>query len=181
MKKVLFIDRDGTLVLEPEDYQVDSFTKLEFYPEVFQYLSKIAKELDYELVMVTNKDGLGTDVHPEENFWPVHQFIIKALENEDIYFSEVLIDKTFPSENAPTRKPNTGLLTRYINNPEYDLQNSYVIGDRITDVKLAKNLDSKGIFIANDEELGAEEISKEESLEQYIALKTTYGKLSTNS
>ncbi|CDN73802.1 bifunctional histidinol-phosphatase/imidazoleglycerol-phosphate dehydratase HisB [Elizabethkingia anophelis] len=173
MKKVLFIDRDGTLVLEPEDYQVDSFTKLEFYPEVFQYLSKIAKELDYELVMVTNQDGLGTDTHPEENFWPVHQFIIKALENEDIYFSEVLIDKTFPSENAPTRKPNTGLLTRYINNPEYDLQNSYVIGDRITDVKLAKNLDSKGIFIANDEELGAEEISKEESLEQYIALKTT--------
>ncbi|WP_407494739.1 bifunctional histidinol-phosphatase/imidazoleglycerol-phosphate dehydratase HisB [Elizabethkingia anophelis] len=173
MKKVLFIDRDGTLVLEPEDYQVDSFTKLEFYPEVFQYLSKIAKELDYELVIVTNQDGLGTDVHPEENFWPVHQFIIKALENEDIYFSEVLIDKTFPSENAPTRKPNTGLLTRYINNPEYDLQNSYVIGDRITDVKLAKNLDSKGIFIANDEELGAEEISKEESLEQYIALKTT--------
>ncbi|MCT3940595.1 bifunctional histidinol-phosphatase/imidazoleglycerol-phosphate dehydratase HisB [Elizabethkingia anophelis] len=173
MKKVLFIDRDGTLVLEPEDYQVDSFTKLEFYPEVFQYLSKIAKELGYELVMVTNQDGLGTDVHPEENFWPVHQFIIKALENEDIYFSEVLIDKTFPSENAPTRKPNTGLLTRYINNPEYDLQNSYVIGDRITDVKLAKNLDSKGIFIANDEELGAEEISKEESLEQYIALKTT--------
>ncbi|WP_407479252.1 bifunctional histidinol-phosphatase/imidazoleglycerol-phosphate dehydratase HisB [Elizabethkingia miricola] len=173
MKKVLFIDRDGTLVLEPEDYQIDSFTKLEFYPEVFQYLSKIAKELDYELVMVTNQDGLGTDVHPEENFWPVHQFIIKALENEDIYFSEVLIDKTFPSENAPTRKPNTGLLTRYINNPEYDLQNSYVIGDRITDVKLAKNLDSKGIFIANDENLGAEEISKEESLEQYIALKTT--------
>nr|WP_199162051.1 bifunctional histidinol-phosphatase/imidazoleglycerol-phosphate dehydratase HisB [Elizabethkingia sp. ASV34] len=173
MKKVLFIDRDGTLVLEPEDYQVDSFTKLEFYPEVFQYLSKIAKELDYELVMVTNQDGLGTDVHPEENFWPVHQFIIKALENEDIYFSEVLIDKTFPSENAPTRKPNTGLLTHYINNPEYDLQNSYVIGDRITDVKLAKNLDSKGIFIANDENLGAEEISKQESLEQYIALKTT--------
>ena len=173
MKKVLFIDRDGTLVLEPEDYQIDSFTKLEFYPEVFQYLSKIAKELDYELVMVTNQDGLGTDVHPEENFWPVHQFIIKALENEDIYFSEVLIDKTFPSENAPTRKPNTGLLTHYINNPEYDLQNSYVIGDRITDVKLAKNLDSKGIFIANDENLGAEEISKEESLEQYIALKTT--------
>ncbi|AJW62680.1 Histidine biosynthesis bifunctional protein HisB [Elizabethkingia miricola] len=173
MKKVLFIDRDGTLVLEPEDYQVDSFTKLEFYPEVFQYLSKIAKELDYELVMVTNQDGLGTDVHPEENFWPVHQFIIKALENEDIYFSEILIDKTFPSENALTRKPNTGLLTRYINNPEYDLQNSFVIGDRITDIKLAKNLDSKGIFIANDENLGAEEISKEESLEQYIALKTT--------
>lgn len=177
MKKVLFIDRDGTLVLEPEDYQVDSFTKLEFYPEVFQYLSKIARELDYELVMVTNQDGLGTDVHPEENFWPVHQFIIKALENEDIYFSEILIDKTFPSENAPTRKPNTGLLTHYINNPEYDLQNSFVIGDRITDIKLAKNLDSKGIFIANDENLGAEEISKEESLEQYIALKTTSWKL----
>ncbi|MDX8573916.1 MULTISPECIES: bifunctional histidinol-phosphatase/imidazoleglycerol-phosphate dehydratase HisB [Elizabethkingia] len=173
MKKVLFIDRDGTLVLEPEDYQVDSFEKLEFYPEVFQYLSKIACELNYELVMVTNQDGLGTDVYPENTFWPVQQFIIKALENEDIYFSEVLIDKTFPSENAPTRKPNTGLLTRYINNPEYDLKNSFVIGDRITDVKLAKNLDAKGIFIANDENLGAEEIANGENLEQSIALKTT--------
>ncbi|OPC01031.1 bifunctional imidazole glycerol-phosphate dehydratase/histidinol phosphatase [Elizabethkingia meningoseptica] len=173
MKKILFIDRDGTLVLEPEDYQVDSFEKLEFYPEVFQYLSKIACELNYELVMVTNQDGLGTDVYPENTFWPVQQFIIKALENEDIYFSEVLIDKTFPSENAPTRKPNTGLLTRYINNPEYDLKNSFVIGDRITDVKLAKNLDAKGIFIANDENLGAEEIANGENLEQSIALKTT--------
>ncbi|WP_407480851.1 bifunctional histidinol-phosphatase/imidazoleglycerol-phosphate dehydratase HisB [Elizabethkingia meningoseptica] len=173
MKKVLFIDRDGTLVLEPEDYQVDSFKKLEFYPEVFQYLSKIARELNYELVMVTNQDGLGTDVYPENTFWPVQQFIVKALENEDIYFSEVLIDKTFPSENAPTRKPNTGLLTRYINNPEYDLRNSFVIGDRITDVKLAKNLDAKGIFIANDENLGAEEIANGENLEQSIALKTT--------
>ncbi|WP_336664804.1 bifunctional histidinol-phosphatase/imidazoleglycerol-phosphate dehydratase HisB [Elizabethkingia meningoseptica] len=173
MKKVLFIDRDGTLVLEPEDYQVDNFEKLEFYPEVFQYLSKIACELNYELVMVTNQDGLGTDVYPENTFWPVQQFIIKALENEDIYFSEVLIDKTFPSENAPTRKPNTGLLTRYINNPEYDLKNSFVIGDRITDVKLAKNLDAKGIFIANDENLGAEEIANGENLEQSIALKTT--------
>lgn len=173
MKKILFIDRDGTLVLEPEDYQVDSFEKLEFYPEVFQYLSKIACELNYELVMVTNQDGLGTDVYPENTFWSVQQFIIKALENEDIYFSEVLIDKTFPSENAPTRKPNTGLLTRYINNPEYDLKNSFVIGDRITDVKLAKNLDAKGIFIANDENLGAEEIANGENLEQSIALKTT--------
>lgn len=123
--------------------------------------------------MVTNQDGLGTDVYPENTFWPVQQFIIKALENEDIYFSEVLIDKTFPSENAPTRKPNTGLLTRYINNPEYDLKNSFVIGDRITDVKLAKNLDAKGIFIANDENLGAEEIANGENLEQSIALKTT--------
>jgi imidazoleglycerol-phosphate dehydratase/histidinol-phosphatase len=174
MKKILFIDRDGTMVLEPNDYQLDSFEKLEFYPKAFQYLGKIALELDFELVMVTNQDGLGTDAHPEINFWPVHNLIMKAFENEGVVFKEVLIDKTFPHENAPTRKPATGLLTKYIDNPEYDLANSFVIGDRITDVELAKNLGSKAIFINTDEGLGSDEIaSKREELDSVIALQTT--------
>jgi imidazoleglycerol-phosphate dehydratase/histidinol-phosphatase len=174
MKKILFIDRDGTMVLEPNDYQLDSFEKLEFYPNAFQYLGKIAKELDFELVMVTNQDGLGTISHPEINFWPVHNLIMKAFENEGVIFKEVLIDKTFPHENAPTRKPATGLLTKYIDNTEYDLENSFVIGDRITDVELAKNLGSKAIFINTDEELGGDEISsKRHELDSVIALQTT--------
>ena len=173
MKKILFIDRDGTLVLEPEDYQVDSFQKLKFYPQVFTYLSKIAKELDYELVMVTNQDGLGTDSHPEENFWPIQNFIIETFENEDVKFEDIFIDKTFAKDNAPTRKPNTGLLTKYFDKDTYDLENSFVIGDRITDVKLAKNLNSKAIFINNDETLGAEEILENDDLDNVIALKTT--------
>ena len=174
MKKILFIDRDGTMVLEPNDYQLDSFEKLEFYPNAFQYLGKIAKELDFELVMVTNQDGLGTDSHPEINFWPVHNLIMKTFENEGVVFKEVLIDKTFPHENAPTRKPATGLLTKYIDNPEYDLINSFVIGDRITDVELAKNLGSKAIFINRDEALGGDEISsKRHELDSVIALQTT--------
>ncbi|MDI6046771.1 bifunctional histidinol-phosphatase/imidazoleglycerol-phosphate dehydratase HisB [Flavobacterium yafengii] len=174
MKKILFIDRDGTMVLEPNDYQLDSFEKLEFYPKAFQYLAKIAKELDFELVMVTNQDGLGTDSHPEINFWPVHNLIMKAFENEGVVFKEVLIDKTFPHENAPTRKPATGMLTKYIDNPEYDLANSFVIGDRITDVELAKNLCSKAIFINTDEGLGSDEItSKRSALDSVIALQTT--------
>lgn len=173
MKKLLFIDRDGTLVLEPEDYQVDSFQKLKFYPQVFTYLSKIAKELDYELVMVTNQDGLGTASHPEENFWPIQNFIIETFENEDVKFEDIFIDKTFAKDNAPTRKPNTGLLTKYFDKDTYDLENSFVIGDRITDVKLAKNLNSKAIFINNDETLGAEEILDNDDLENVIALKTT--------
>jgi imidazoleglycerol-phosphate dehydratase/histidinol-phosphatase len=174
MKKILFIDRDGTMVLEPNDYQLDSFEKLEFYPKAFQYLGKIAAELDFELVMVTNQDGLGTNSHPEINFWPVHNLVMKAFENEGVVFSEVLIDKTFPHENAPTRKPALGLLTKYINNPEYDLENSFVIGDRITDVELAKNLGAKAIFINTDEELGSDEISsKRHELDDVIALQTT--------
>lgn len=173
MKKILFIDRDGTLILEPADYQVDSFEKLEFYPEAFTYMAKIAKELDFELVMVTNQDGLGTNAHPEELFWPIQNFIVKAFENEGVKFEDIYIDKTFARENAPTRKPETGLLTKYINNSNYDLANSFVIGDRITDVKLAQNLGSKGIFIANDEALGAEEISDNKDLNDAIALKTT--------
>ncbi|QHC84126.1 imidazoleglycerol-phosphate dehydratase [Empedobacter brevis] len=173
MKRVLFIDRDGTLILEPENYQVDHFEKLEFYPNVFTYLGKIAKELDYELAMVTNQDGLGSKSHPEESFWPIQNFVVKAFENEGVKFEDIYIDKTFAHENAPTRKPGTALLTKYINNPEYDLTNSFVIGDRITDVKLAQNLGGKGIFIANDETLGAEEINETSDLSQSVSLKTT--------
>lgn len=173
MKKLLFIDRDGTLVLEPADYQVDSFQKLKFYPQVFTYLSKIAKELDYVLVMVTNQDGLGTDSHPEENFWPIQNFIIETFESENVKFEDIFIDKTFAKDNAPTRKPNTGLLTKYFDKDTYNLENSFVIGDRITDVKLAKNLNSKAIFINNDETLGVEEILENDDLDNVIALKTT--------
>lgn len=152
MKKVLFIDRDGTLVIEPaDDYQLDSLEKLEFYPGVFQYLSKIVIELDYELVMVSNQDGLGTDSFPEDTFWPVQNKIIQTFKNEGIVFSEILIDKSFPEDNAITRKPNTGLLNKYIYG-DYDLTNSYVIGDRATDIELAKNLCAKGIFIGDNNE-----------------------------
>ncbi len=173
MKKVLFIDRDGTLNLEPADYQVDSYSKLIFYPEVFRYLGKIARESDYELVMVTNQDGLGTEAHPEENFWPVHNFMIKAFENEGICFKEVIIDKTYPHENAPTRKPGTGHLTAYFDEGKYDLKNSFVIGDRITDVALAKNLGCKAIWIKHDETLGAAEINEQKAeLKDYISLDT---------
>lgn len=172
-KKVLFIDRDGTLVLEPENYQLDSLTKLEFYPKAFQFLSKIARELDFELAMVTNQDGLGTDSFPEETFWPTQNFILKAFENEGVTFDEIFIDKSFPEDNAPTRKPRTGMLTKYLNNSEYDLVNSYVIGDRITDVELAKNLSSKAIFIKNEENLGRNEIATSlEELQNVIALQT---------
>ena len=172
-QKVLFIDRDGTMVLEPENYQLDSLEKLEFYPKAFQYLSKIAQELDFELVMVTNQDGLGTSSFPEDTFWPTQNFIIKAFENENVSFDEICIDRSFPEENAPTRKPRTGMLTKYINNPTYDLVNSFVIGDRLTDVELAKNLGSKAIFINNDEALGSAEISsKKEELNSTIVLQT---------
>ena len=147
MKKILFLDRDGTLVIEPPiDYQLDSLEKLEFYPGVFQWLSRISYELDYELVMVTNQDGLGTDSFPEETFWPAQNKIIQAFKNEGIEFSEILIDKSFPEENAPTRKPGTGLLNKYIFG-NYDLENSFVIGDRISDMKLAENIGCQGIFI----------------------------------
>ena len=173
-KRVLFIDRDGTLVLEPKNYQLDCLSKLEFYPKAFQFLSKIAKELDFELAMVTNQDGLGTTSFPEETFWPTQNFILKAFENEGVTFDEIFIDKSFPEDNAPTRKPRTGMLTKYLNNPEYDLENSYVIGDRITDVELAKNLGSKAIFIKNEENLGGNEIATSlEELQNVIALQTT--------
>jgi len=153
MKKVLFIDRDGTIVIEPPvDYQLDSLEKLVFYPGVFGGLSKIASELDYELVMVTNQDGLGTSSFPEDTFWPAQNKIIQAFENEGVKFREILIDKSFPEDNASTRKPRTGLLNKYIYG-DYDLENSYVIGDRVTDIQLAENLDAKGIFIGDQCEL----------------------------
>ena len=149
MQKVLFIDRDGTLIWEPPtDFQIDSFEKLKFLPGVITWLGKIANELDYELVMVTNQDGLGTESFPENTFWPAHNLMVETFANEGIVFANQHIDKTFEIDNQPTRKPNTGMLTKYING-DYDLANSFVIGDRITDVNLAKNLGSKSIFIKN--------------------------------
>ena len=170
MKKVLFIDRDGTLALEPEDYQLDAFDKLIFYPQIFTYLGKIARELDYTLVMVTNQDGLGTESFPENTFWPVHNLLLKSLEQEGIFFEEVLIDRSLPKDSAPTRKPKTGMLTQYFDDSHYDLANSFVIGDRLTDIELAKNLNAKGIFITKNETLGANEAS--DSLNETIVLKT---------
>jgi imidazoleglycerol-phosphate dehydratase/histidinol-phosphatase len=173
MKKILFIDRDGTLIKEPKDYQIDAFEKLIFYPYVFQYMAKIARELDFELVMVSNQDGLGTDSFPEETFWPVQNFIIDSFKREGVVFSKVIIDKTFASENKPTRKPGTALLSAYMDG-SYDLANSFVIGDRITDVALAKNLGAKAIFMRQEVGLGGEELSdNQKDLEDYIAKETT--------
>lgn len=175
MKRVLFIDRDGTLINEaPPTYQLDDFSKLSFYPHMFEYMGRIARELDYELVMVTNQDGLGTNSFPEETFWPVHNFVMKSLEGEGIYFKEVCIDRSFPEENAPTRKPRTGMLTAYMDADKYDLTNSFVIGDRITDVQLAKNLGAKAIWMKADDQLGAAEVSDDiKELENTIALVST--------
>ena len=159
-KKVLFIDRDGTIIKEPPtDFQVDSLEKLEFLPKAISNLRKIAEELDFELVMVTNQDGLGTDSFPEKDFWPAQYKMLKTLEQENVFFKAIHVDKTFEHENAPTRKPRTGLLTQYFTE-EYDLANSYVIGDRFTDVQLAKNLGSKAIFIG-DTNLEAELSTKD--------------------
>ncbi|MEO8583520.1 MAG: bifunctional histidinol-phosphatase/imidazoleglycerol-phosphate dehydratase HisB [Flavitalea sp.] len=175
MKRILFIDRDGTLINEsPPTYQLDAFDKLAFYPHMFQYMGLIAREMDYELVMVTNQDGLGTAGFPEADFWPLHNLVMKSLEGEGIKFDQVFIDKTFPADNAPTRKPLTGMLTRYINSDDYDLENSYVIGDRITDIQLAANLGCKGIWLNNDPNLGAGEIADTAAkLRNTIALETT--------
>lgn len=173
MKKVLFIDRDGTMIKEPEDEQIDGFDKLVFYPGALKYLSKIAEECDYEMVMVTNQDGLGTASFPEDDFWPVHNFIMKTFAGEGVNFDKVCIDRSFPKDNSPNRKPRTGLLTDYLNG-DYDLENSYVIGDRMTDMELAKNLNSKGILIQSDRELGLGELSVEEKeIDDFIALKTS--------
>lgn len=175
MKKILFIDRDGTLIKEaPPTYQIDSYDKLEFYPYMFEYMGRIARELDYELVMVTNQDGMGTPAFPEDQFWPVQNFVMKGLENEGIHFSDVHIDRSFPKDNAPTRKPGTGMLTRYMGNEEYDLESSYVIGDRITDVQLARNLGCKAIWLNNDPDLGGKEINDSlRDLEEAVVLETT--------
>ncbi|MBT8287973.1 MAG: bifunctional histidinol-phosphatase/imidazoleglycerol-phosphate dehydratase HisB [Bacteroidia bacterium] len=172
MKKVLFIDRDGTMIKEPKDEQIDAFAKLEFYPGVFSYLSRIASELNFELVMITNQDGLGTEIYPEETFWPVHNFIMHAFKNEGVEFEAVYIDRSFPADNLPTRKPGTGLLMSYFSN-EYDLENSFVIGDRLTDMELARNLGCGGIYINNQTFLGSDEISvKESELSEVISLET---------
>lgn len=172
-KKVLFIDRDGTIIKETADEQIDAFDKIVFYPKAFTFLGKIAKELDFELVMITNQDGLGTDIFPEETFWPVHDFILKSFENEGVVFNEVFIDRTFPKDNADTRKPGTGMLKAYFSD-EYDLQNSFVIGDRLTDMELAKNLGAKGIFINDETHLGTNEITvKREELAEHVAIETS--------
>ena len=171
MKKVLFIDRDGTLAMEPKDFQLDSLEKLIFYPEVFTYLGKIARELDYELVMISNQDGLGTNSFPEETFWPTHNFLLKSFKNEGVIFEKILIDKSFPEDKAPTRKPQIGLLTEYMNSENYDLHNSFVIGDRVTDMELASNLGAKGLFLCNNDKLGQEESGQYPS--EVIVLKTT--------
>ena len=150
MKKLLFIDRDGTLIEEPEDEQIDSFAKLKFTKGVFKNLGFIRSKLDYEFVMVSNQDGLGTESFPEDTFWPVHNFILQTLESEGITFDNILIDRHFPEDNSPMRKPGTGMLTQYINNPEYDLAGSYVIGDRETDAELANNLGCKSLILGKD-------------------------------
>ena len=169
MKKLLFIDRDGTLILEPPDQQVDSLEKLEFYPGVITALGKIARELNYELIMVSNQDGLGTISFPEDDFWSVQNKMMSMLRNEGIIFNDVLIDHSFPKDNAPTRKPRTGMLTKYMVG-NYDLANSYVIGDRETDVQLADNLGSKSIYLGDNKEVKANLVTKDwEEIYRYLA------------
>lgn len=176
-KKVLFIDRDGTIIREPEDFQIDSFEKLEFLPNVFSSLSKIARELNYELVMVSNQDGLGTDSFPEDTFWPVHNFIINTLKNEGVNFAEIFIDPSFEHENKPTRKPGTAMLSKYIYG-NYDLENSFVIGDRKTDIKLAENLGSKSMFIGEEENTLATFVTQDwNEIYQYLKSVPRIGKV----
>ncbi|MDR6943084.1 bifunctional histidinol-phosphatase/imidazoleglycerol-phosphate dehydratase HisB [Mucilaginibacter pocheonensis] len=173
LQKILFVDRDGTLIKEPADEQIDSFEKLEFYPGALTYLPKIAKELDFELVMVTNQDGLGTASYPEDTFWPVHNFILKTFEAEGVKFSNIVIDRTFPAEMAPTRKPGTALLTQYLDAEKYDLQGSFTIGDRKNDVLLARNLGAKAVWLNNNSGLGGAEFTEADHLGDTIALETT--------
>ncbi len=166
-KKVLFIDRDGTLVIEPPiDFQLDSLDKLEFFPGVFRNLYNISKNLDYELVIVSNQDGLGTHLFPENSFWPTQNKIIRAFENEGVIFNDILIDRSLPEENANTRKPGIGMMGKYLNG-SYDLANSYVIGDRITDVELAKNLGCKAIWLSSQ----SDDLLKEKNLLNYCTVK----------
>ncbi|MDY3848732.1 MAG: bifunctional histidinol-phosphatase/imidazoleglycerol-phosphate dehydratase HisB [Prevotella sp.] len=150
MKKILFIDRDGTLIEEPADEQIDAFEKLKFTPGMIRNLGFIRSKLDFEFVMVSNQDGLGTSSFPEDTFWPVHNFILQTLEGEGITFDNILIDRHFPEDNAPTRKPQTGLVRQYINNPEYDIAGSYVIGDRDTDRQFADNIGCRSLILGRD-------------------------------
>lgn len=169
MKKVLFIDRDGTLIIEPPDEQIDSLEKLEYYPGVITWLGRITRETDHELVIVTNQDGMGTPRFPENTFWPAHNKMMSTFENEGIIFSQTFIDRSTPQENLPTRKPGTGMLNSFLNGG-YDLKNSFVIGDRLTDIQLAKNLGCKGILL-NDGTLRAK--LKDQALESACVLTTT--------
>lgn len=179
MPKVLFIDRDGTIIVEPPlDFQVDSLEKLEFLPKAISNLRKISEENQFELAMVTNQDGLGTDSFPEDTFWPAHLKMMRILEMENVHFDEVFIDKTFPHENAPTRKPGVGLLGKYLTNAEYNLADSYVLGDRLTDLQLAIHLGAQGIFIgkslpeeATPEQVNAAALVTEDWDEIYAFLK----------
>jgi len=176
LQKILFVDRDGTMINETPDEQIDSFAKLEFYPGALHYLPKIAKELDYELVMVTNQDGLGTASYPEDTFWPVQNFIVQTFKNEGAVFSNFCIDRTFPADNAPTRKPATGLLTQYFDAEKYDLKGSYTIGDRKNDVLLGYNLGAKAIWLNNHSNLGGTEFTgpeEEQKVKSTVALETT--------
>lgn len=158
-KRILFIDRDGTLIREPLSGNIDDWSKLEFYPHVFKYMNLIAAEFDYELIMVSNQDGLGTDYFPTEHFQPIHNFVLKAFENEDVVFSAVYIDPSLKEQHSPNRKPRIGMVKQYINNPDYDLAGSLVIGDRITDVQFAKNLGCKAIWLNTHAGLGLKELT----------------------
>lgn len=171
-KKILFIDRDGTLVKEPPlDYQLDHFEKLEFFPGVLHYLPLIVQETDFELVMVTNQDGLGTDFFPENMFWPVHNLMVKTFENEGVYFRKIHIDRSFADNPSPGRKPGTAMLKEYLNSDEYDMEHSYVIGDRWSDIELAKNLGCRGVFITGGPSDDAE---VNEGLDKHTDLKATH-------
>ena len=172
-RKVLFIDRDGTLIREPTDCQIDSFEKLIFYPHCIQNLAKIKSQLNFELVIVSNQDGMGTDQFPENTFWKIQNFITKVFANEGVVFSEQFYDRSFPEDNLNTRKPGTGMLTKFFSQ-EYDLKNSFVIGDRFTDIELAKNLGARAIYINNQTYLGTNEITGTQTeLKSYIALETS--------
>ena len=175
MKKCLFVDRDGTLINEyPPTYQIDSLGKVTFYPFAISYMRKIAEEMDFELVLVSNQDGLGTEAFPEKDFWPPHNLVITTFQNEGVFFKEELIDRSYPEENLSTRKPGIGMFTAYLNNPEYDILNSYVIGDRITDVQLAKNLGCKAIWLNNHPGLGGAEVADSlDLLRSSVSLETT--------
>ncbi len=177
-KRVLFIDRDGTMIKEyPPLYQIDSLDKVIFYPFVFKYLAKIAEEMDYELVLVSNQDGMGTPKFPEKDFWPAHNLVMTSLEGEGIFFNDQLIDRSMPEDNQPTRKPGIGMFGAYLNNPEYDIPNSYVIGDRITDVQLAKNLGCKAFWLNNNPSLGGAEVKDSvEELRKIVVVESTQWK-----
>lgn len=177
-KRVLFIDRDGTMIKEyPPLYQIDSLEKVIFYPFALKYLGKIVEEMDYELVLVSNQDGLGTPKFPESDFWPAHNLVMTTFENEGIFFKEQLIDRSYPEEHLPTRKPGIGMFTSYLNNPDYDIENSFVIGDRITDVQLAKNLGCKALWLNNNPNLGGAEVKDSaEELRKVVAVESTHWK-----